>query len=714
MLSGEPGDVITRFANDGTGWEPHIKAMIQQIVPAGSTCIDVGANLGMHTLAMSETTGPTGHVYAIEPQPVALKHLQLNTAACSNVHIVTAAAGKACATKAVRMCPPIPGNMGATSLDFKNAYGFGDLLDVITVDSLPQPSPVAFMKVDVEGYEMYVLQGAANTIRRARPVMLIEIQERCLVQAGTSTAAVMRWLLGQGYVLYRIRSTEPRYTFWADHLCVPVEVDGTRDWAATTGFPCDRFDAHGMVECTFTPAVEHAYTTARVVKDTLLTIHAVCYNEEDMLPLFINYYQSLFPGQVHIHIHDNESTDTSRGVALAMGCTVHTFSTGGKFNEHTLTERRCACWWDDEESSTWVLVCDVDEFLTISPEVLVSCASEPCVKANGFQMVGSDSDHAWPPAICTGYPDGAYSKCTLFQRSAFREVRFGIGSHKAEFVPYNGVPFSSDAVAPHTAVALYHYKFLSAQFAFAKLNSRLKRRDPSMSSAMDTQGQLATSLEAMSATMLAQRAKCTALPGALTLFGHMPSPSFTQDWACFVRKVLLQVRTGELAVPSCDALVVEIGAFEGRTTLDLAQTFPHHTIVCVDPWADGNYSEKLAIDLSGQFGRYLRNTCRVRNQVQIHRGMSADVFAHWEPHNTIKFAFINGDHSAQGVLTDARLVWPHVVPGGLVLFDDYTWAPAGLDASQCPKQGIDQWLLENSHEAHVLHVGEQVLVRKLV
>jgi hypothetical protein len=411
----------------------------------------------------------------------------------------------------------------------------------------------------------------------------------------------------------------------------------------------------------------------------------------------------LFGDKVHIHIHDNESTDGSRAVALALGCTVLTFTTGGKFNELTLTERRSTCWWPDEESSTWVLVCDIDEFLTITPELLASCAAVPCVKANGIQMVGTDSEHAWPTNITCGYPNNAHSKCVLFQRAAFKQVRFGNGSHNAQFVPYGAAPFSSDSIAPHAEVVLYHYKYLSAQFAYDKLHPRFCRRDSAMSASIDLQGQQAASLLAMETVMHAERGKCTYLLASNTVFASLPPPFFTQDWAYHVRKVLQQVRAGELSVPSCDALVVEIGAFEGRTTLDLAATFPNHTIICVDPWG---------ADLTGQFGRFLRNTCRVRNHVRVRRGKSADVFASWDPAQVVKFACIDGDRSVEGVYADARLIWPHVVPGGLVLFEDYKWAHPGLDASQCSKLGIDLWLSEHTSDAHVLHVSDQVLVRK--
>jgi hypothetical protein len=97
----------------------------------------------------------------------------------------------------------------------------------------------------------------------------------------------------------------------------------------------------------------------------------------------------------------------------------------------------------------------------------------------------------------------------------------------------------------------------------------------------------------------------------------------------------------------------------------------------------------------------------------VKRGKSADILASWDPTQTMKFACIHGDHSAEAVYADARLIWPHVVPEGLVLFQDYKWASPELDGLQCPKLGIRQWLSEHTHDAQVLYVSEQVLVCKL-
>lgn len=64
LLQGVPGDVITRFVHDGKGWEPHIQRLIARIVPTGATVVDVGANIGVHTVALAAAVGPTGTVYA--------------------------------------------------------------------------------------------------------------------------------------------------------------------------------------------------------------------------------------------------------------------------------------------------------------------------------------------------------------------------------------------------------------------------------------------------------------------------------------------------------------------------------------------------------------------------------------------------------------------------------------------------------------------------
>jgi FkbM family methyltransferase len=712
MLSGIPGDLITVFEHDGVGWEPHIGAMIAQIVPKGGGCIDVGANIGVHTIAMAKAVGDAGYVQAIEPQQCALVHLARNISSFHNITVHVALAGGA-QTPSMRMCAPVPRNMGATSADFSGTAGVGELLPIVTIDYLSRGKrAVNFIKVDVEGMEMEVLLGAVETIRRCRPIMLIEIQEGCLKRGGSSSAEVMRWLLGQGYVLYRIRASERRLTFFADHLCVPIELDGSKDWAATTGYPCDRLCGHGTVVCSFTPDVEHAYTTAIIEPDTTLAVHVMCYNEEALLPLFVSYYRAAVPNCI-IYVHDNDSSDDSRAVARALGCIVVPLRTSGLFDEYALTECRAACWHGDKCASTWVLVCDMDEFVTVSSMFLQAHVHATCIAATGYQMIGNGPSAAWPTSITLGYHNAHYCKALLFKRAMFKAVNFSLGSHQTAFIPYMST--SAVKAATTTELQLFHFHYLSESYAYRRLSGRRKRFSSRMPSCIDVQSLRGNSVKAVSDVMKEHRALCSSIAAAATLFDCIPPPTFSVDWAAATREILQRLANGEFweggKAPHAE-YVVEIGAFEGRTSVELAKTFAHATIVCIDPWRDGCYSPAVPIDLTGQYGRFLRNTCRLRDRLVVKRGSSADVLKAWDRSWLIQFALIDGDHSSSAVYADAESIWPFIVEGGLMLFDDFEWAPPGVTRDQCPKLGISRWMHDHAADALVLHVGDQVLVRK--
>lgn len=87
-----------------------------------------------------------------------------------------------------------------------------------------------------------------------------------------------------------------------------------------------------------------------------LVVHTVCFNEEAMLPHFLNYYA---PQAKKIRIYDNQSTDRSVEIALSYpNVEVLSFSTEGKFSELSLMHLRNQGW--KEEKCDDMVVCDVD------------------------------------------------------------------------------------------------------------------------------------------------------------------------------------------------------------------------------------------------------------------------------------------------------------------------------------------------------------------
>lgn len=99
--------------------------------------------------------------------------------------------------------------------------------------------------------------------------------------------------------------------------------------------------------------------------------------------------------------------------------------------------------------------------------------------------------------------------------------------------------------------------------------------------------------------------------------------------------------------------IIEIGCFEGYGTLKLHTllgTHPDSKIICIDPWDDcyvKNKNEFCDIDhlFIGQYDKFLNNIEPIKDKVDIKRGYSTDILKIIEP-NTIDFAYVDGDHSA--------------------------------------------------------------------
>jgi FkbM family methyltransferase len=146
--------------------------LFRQCLHAGDVALDVGANLGAHTLPLAQIVGPGGTVFAFEPQRILFQILCGNVALneLSNVHALPVAVGRAA------------GRAKVPALDYRGATNFGGIslggvqgedVPVVTLDQL-EVSKVKLIKIDVEGMELDVLAGAKATLARCRPILYVE------------------------------------------------------------------------------------------------------------------------------------------------------------------------------------------------------------------------------------------------------------------------------------------------------------------------------------------------------------------------------------------------------------------------------------------------------------------------------------------------------------------------------------------------------------
>ena len=200
-------------------YEPFELWLISHFLRPGDCAVDVGANIGLHTLAMSAAVGREGRVLAVEPDPSNLRLCQRNLDfnGCTNVTLVGVAASDQAATMRLFLSEQ---NRGDHRL-----YDPADGRRSIQISAFPlsrlliqyRMSP-SLVKVDVQGWEPAVLTGALAVLAGSQPLVLItEFWTEGLVAAGFSAAQYLALLNQLQLDLYEIDAWEGGITPVAPH-----------------------------------------------------------------------------------------------------------------------------------------------------------------------------------------------------------------------------------------------------------------------------------------------------------------------------------------------------------------------------------------------------------------------------------------------------------------------------------------------------------------
>lgn len=197
--------------------------------------VDVGANLGAICLPFAKER-PQAQVVAVEAHPGLADLLRSNVGrnSLSNVVVVEAAAAERTALIDANVSSlDVEANHGASSLFFLQG-GEVQRLKAVALDSVA-PAGTRFVKVDVEGFEPRVLQGAPRLLRDTRPTWLVEVAKA----RPNTTSAVMETLRGHRYNLFwffspfvtrrRPRGLEARVKLRGDLAIVATDEESAWD-----------------------------------------------------------------------------------------------------------------------------------------------------------------------------------------------------------------------------------------------------------------------------------------------------------------------------------------------------------------------------------------------------------------------------------------------------------------------------------------------------
>lgn len=192
------------------GWEPHTLNFLRKNLSNGSVVLEVGANVGSHTLLMAELVGPSGHIYAFEPTQKGsdklLKNLELNPKLCGRVtlqrELVTCDDGDVpndlirASWKRGGWEQSRPERVSGKSVSLNR---FAHDMDIKRVD---------LIKIDVDGYDLKVFKGSDHVIREFKPILFIELCEYTLKTQGDSVEEILELAKSLGYDLF-LETGEP-------------------------------------------------------------------------------------------------------------------------------------------------------------------------------------------------------------------------------------------------------------------------------------------------------------------------------------------------------------------------------------------------------------------------------------------------------------------------------------------------------------------------
>jgi FkbM family methyltransferase len=185
------------------GTRTGIGIWLRQRLQHGGCFVDIGANVGAYSALAADIVGPSGHVYAFEPAPENAAKLRERFVTVSQVSIIEAAVGDV--SRTVRLYLDAE-NPTQHSLGSHNVGRGGGAVKVQqrALDDVKGLRPPDVIKIDAQGGELRVLQGARHVLESARPFIVFELWPYGLKNLRADPADLLAELKPAGYTLFKL------------------------------------------------------------------------------------------------------------------------------------------------------------------------------------------------------------------------------------------------------------------------------------------------------------------------------------------------------------------------------------------------------------------------------------------------------------------------------------------------------------------------------
>jgi FkbM family methyltransferase len=202
----------------GDIYERQTKAALRKLVFPGSLVLDIGANIGAHTLNLAQLVGPNGRVIAFEPTDYAFRklsrNLELNPQLASRVtacHCFLTGTDDDQVPAAIYSSWPLAQEAGLHAKhlgrEMRTEAARARSLDSVLAELADRR--VQLVKLDVDGFECDVLRGATALLRDVRPIFVMELAPYVLEERGTSLEEFVSFFVPNGYSFYDERTHKP-------------------------------------------------------------------------------------------------------------------------------------------------------------------------------------------------------------------------------------------------------------------------------------------------------------------------------------------------------------------------------------------------------------------------------------------------------------------------------------------------------------------------
>ena len=216
LMAAPTRDNLTRAIIRRGHWEPLETKVFIGLLKPGAMVVDAGANFGHYALTAANIVGSGGQVIAFEPHPKTYRLLAANAALLSTDNLRAIQAGLSDTSEEINLYSDTenPGGHSFFEWNLRGSDGVKETVPVYSLDDfLKKELPgkrLDVLKIDVQGSEMHLLNGAKETITKDKPSVLCEVTPDALQRAGSSHSELLKFFKDLKYQMTVIDSQDGR------------------------------------------------------------------------------------------------------------------------------------------------------------------------------------------------------------------------------------------------------------------------------------------------------------------------------------------------------------------------------------------------------------------------------------------------------------------------------------------------------------------------